>query len=169
MRTLSGPLAAAIAATSVAPGFLVSIAFPTPVYFSSRGDVTYSSQLYSSQAMNVAGYAADGNAEQRAVLKIQNLDDALAALILNYGIAERAITISIFYGDGPTITDVVKVFEGVGDKAEILEREVSITLASQALQTLVAPRDVISKGNGFNWLPASGSKLSWNGDTIIFQ
>lgn len=164
MRTLSANTQSEVSQPVTQPGYLVEIFFSVANRLSTRGDITWNGYTWVSSDVRITGLSWDGSADQKGTLQLGNTDNAFGSLVLNEGVADRAINIYQFYGAAPAAGDPVFVFSGVGDAAEIYPDKVSITLTSAASKTLASPRNFITKANGFNHLPAAGVHIPWNGE-----
>jgi hypothetical protein len=71
------------------------------------------------------------------------------------------------YAGATAAGDVVQVFAGVTDGADIDARRVTLQLVAQANRTLYSPRVFINKAAGFNFLQPAGTKIFANGETFV--
>jgi hypothetical protein len=171
-RTLAGTTASGVSAAVTLPGYFVQIAFnggANTVYWSSRGTLTWNAQSWTAYDVQVTGLTTDGGGSAlNGTLVVGNHDLAAGALVLLYGVSGVAITVWAYYGDSaPGAGDPVKVFEGVGDNADIPEDgPVRITMQQSGGTTLYCPRTYMTPENGFNWLPTEGQLVVWNGETV---
>lgn len=169
MRTLSTPTQTEIAKTYTDPGYLVEIAFSTVVRLSSRADVSWNGSTWLASNVRVDGLSSDGQGAQTGVLTLGNADNVFGALVLNEGVAGRAIKVWKFYDGATAAADPVQVFSGWGDEAEIGLTEVRISLVSESLESLSSPRNFINKANGFNHLPPAGTIINWGGQAYRLE
>lgn len=65
--------------------------------------------------------------------------------------------------------DAVKVFSGVLDGLEYDEKSCNISLSPESSKTQYTPRRYITKRNGFSFLPQSGLKFYWGGETFTLE
>lgn len=173
MRTLSTPTQTEIAKTYTDPGYLVEIAFSTVVRLSSRGDVSWNGSSWlgseSGRDVGVDGLGSDGQGAQTGSLTLGNADNVVGALVLNEGVAGRAVKVWKFYEGATAAADPAQIFSGCGDEAEIGLTEVRISLVSESLQSLDSPRTRITKANGFNHLPPAGTIINWGGQAYRLE
>lgn len=162
-RILTSALVAKLGLTVTQPGYLVSFAFSTPVYWSSLGDVTWNGQLYTGADLRVEGLSRGETSAQRASLSIGNLDLAVGAIVLNEGVADKAVNIYTVYSGATATDDVVQEFSGVGAAAEV-DKRVIITMNGQGSQRAFAPRRRISPDTGFNYVLPAGSIITVSGE-----
>ena len=168
-RTLNGTVTTAVGAAVTLPGYLVAIDFATPVYLSSRGDLTWNSKSWVAWAVRIIGLAIDGAASaQDGTLILGNTDYTMGALVLAEGVAGRAVSVWKLYGETPALADPVLVFSGVADGATINPDggDVTITLQQAGGVTLYCPRTYINRASGFSHIPADGTLIQWNGETF---
>lgn len=169
MRTLSTPTQTEVDKTSTSPGYLVEIGFSTTVRISSRADVSWNGSTWLASDVQIEGIGSDGQGSQTGSLTLGNTDNVFGALVLNEGVAGRAIKIWAFYEGAIAAADPVQVFSGWGDEAEIGLTEVRISLVSESLQSLISPRRFINKASGFNHLPSAGTIINWGGQAYKLE
>lgn len=170
MRTLSTPTGDRVDLEATQPGYLVLIEFSTPQRFSTRGDVTWNSLVYTSADLSVRGLVWDGKAEQNGTLNFTSLDNALITLILSEGVAGRRVAIWKFYEGAVAVGDPLMLFDGHGDSLSINPEtsDVTITLKGAGSTTQFTPRRFISKPV-FNFLPAPGTVFQMGNQTITLE
>lgn len=167
MRTLSTPTNNATQLTITTPAFFVELGFSTILHLSTRGDHSWGGYAWTGGRLGrVSGLQWDGKGQQSGSIDLINTDLAYSALVLNEGVADRAVRIWKFYGDNPDTLDPVAVFDGVADTADIGADAVRITLLGENTRTLYSPRRFIGPGTGFNHLTPAGRKITWGGQTI---
>lgn len=160
MRTLDAALITELGLTVTRPGYLVSIGFSTPQYFSTLGDVSFDSKTWYGASLKVEGLQRATKTGRTAMLRFGDSDHAIAALVLNEGIADRAISIYSVYAGAPT--HAVLELNAVGDACEIGDL-VGISVIEFATVKAKIPRRRISADTGFNYLIPSGSGIFSNG------
>ena len=163
MRTLSETTETLTAAPATKPGWLVELAWATPVRLSSRGSVSWAG--YAWVPDTIAGVSIG----EGGYVELANGDLAYSALVMNEGVADVPCRIWKFYGDAPGAEDPVLVFDGVLDRAEINHSAVKITLAQEASRTKMAPRQRIDSSGGFNHLRPAGTRISWGGQVYVLE
>ena len=165
MRSLSPELLAELGLTITRPGYLVAIDFSTPLYLSTLGDITWNGHTWIAADIKVQGLAKDERGDARGTLTLGNMLLDYGALVLNEGVADRAITLySVWSG----VTEPIEEFNGVGDACDIGER-VSISLAGQGSRALYSPRRFINQSTGFSTLLPTGAKISIGAQTYILE
>jgi hypothetical protein len=165
--TSTGVTAGASGSAAGEPGYLVEILFPTPLRLSTRGQVAWSGQTWLPWRVSVQGLTVDAQgSESTGSLVIGNADYSISALILLNGIAQRGVNIWKFYSATPGASDPVQIFAGLADAASFdpANRNVSVTLGQANTRALDAPRFYITAENGFNFVPAPGSFIDWDGE-----
>lgn len=169
MRSLSSNLQAAYSAPVQKPAWLIEIGFPTPMYMSSYGDVTWNSHNWLGFDVDVSGIKV-GALSLAGSLNIGNADDAIGTVVLLYGVTDRTIR---FWGYDAGITslaagDPVLVADGVGGGAVISEKSVSISLRD-LVEYRLGPRAVVSRENGFTAFLPAGRTLVINGISFVLE
>lgn len=170
MRTLSSAAQAALAATVTRPIYLIEIAFSPVSRLSTAGDVTWNSLSWSGgERVAVSGLSADGSGRQSGRVVIGNADLVFGALVLNNGVADRAVT--IWSGDAAALAtgDLEMVFSGVIGSAETSIEQVVLNLTSQGSRATVCPRRRIDASSGFNHLTPAGKQLRLGNITYTLQ
>lgn len=165
MRTLAAAVSVEHGKPITAPGYFVSVAFAATYRASTRGTITWDSQTWLGASCSVSGLALDGGPAQDGALTFGDTDGVIAALALDEGVADRAVEVWAFHGSAPAAGDPVRIFSGVADGYRIDTERAIVTIGLKQAQVLFAPRLYISQASGFNWLPAAGTKLVWNGET----
>lgn len=165
MRTLSAPLLAELGLTVTRPGYLVQIDFSTPLYLSTLGDISWNGHTWTGADLKVSGLATSESGRQAGRLTLGNAWADYGALVLNEGVADRAIAIyAVWAGQIEPLLE----FSGVGDAAEVGDR-VSISLAAQGSRSLYSPRRFINSSTGFNTLLPAGTKVTIGTQTFTLE
>lgn len=164
MRTLTGTLIAELGLTVTRPGYLVSIGFSTPQYYSTLGNVTWGGDTWLATSLKVEGLQRTTKTGRAALLRFGDADQAMAALTLNEGVADRAVRIYAVYAGASG--DAVLELSGVGDACEI-NQDVAISVVEFAAIKAQLPRRRISKESGFNTMIPSGTGM-WINGSIYF-
>lgn len=167
MKTLTAAVQTEIAKPVTLPGYLVEIMFSTPFRVSSRGDINWDGKVFIAWGFDVQGLDTDAaRSALQGTLDFLNTDNALGTLVLNEGVADRAIRVWQIYGEAPGTFDPVPMFAGAGDDASLDPKagRCQITLMQAGGVTLFAPRSYITREAGFNFLPASGTIINWGGE-----
>jgi hypothetical protein len=161
MKTLSSALQTALGAPVQRPAVLVEIAFSTVWRGTTGAAITWSGQSWPARDMSMAGLRVDALAVNGSVV-IGNTDDAMAALLLNEGIADRPVKIWGYDAAATATADVVLLSgDSVGASFVLTEREARIDLRHRA-ELVVGPRTWLTPENFGPMLPA-GATLRING------
>jgi hypothetical protein len=169
-RTISAALTTAIGLDVVAPGYLVEIAFGTPLRLSSRGTLSWSGSAWTAWDVRVQGLGISaGQSSGAGSLSIGNADYSVSALVLGEGIANRVVNVWAFYTESPATADPVHVFAGVADDAQIdpTRGVVTVSLVQTNARALFAPRLYITPESGFSHLPAPSTVIDWDGERYV--
>lgn len=173
MRTLSSNTAAGVAADVTLPRFLVKIAFSTPVYLTTNGaEITWDGKIWVPYNVQLPTATIDANTDFKGDLTFGNADNAMSAQILGEGVADRQISIWMFYGTGPALAsdDPVMLFYGVGSKASCgTDGRIIVSLAQQSGVLEMTPRQVIGPRIGANWVPPAGTIIDWDGQAYRLE
>lgn len=167
-RSVSTGTAAEIVKTITQPHNLVKIAYDTPLYYCSSGDVTWDGQVWAGQDITLSNLNPD---KGTGTLIIGDVSGVFGALVLQYGIADVPITIWRLYGAGPWATgDEELLFAGVGGGVDWRpKKSVKIDLQPAANRMMFSPRIVIAASLGLNHLPVEGQAITWEGETYILE
>lgn len=164
MKSLTAPMAAAVATTITTPAYLVELGWTTVLRLSSRGDQSWDGQTWVGGRLGkVSLSAAQGSIE------IGNSDLAYSALILTESAADIGCRAWKFYGDNPANDDPIMIFDGILDGATIDRDRVVLTLAQANRRTMYSPRLFIGPENGFHHLAPTGTRITWGGQTYILE
>ena len=161
MISLSAALQAAQGGVIQKPAWLIYLGFSSPLRLSSFDEVSYDGNTWSAYDVDVSGIRIDV-ARIAGELVIQNADDAIGALILGEGVADK--TVKVYgYDAGATATeDVVHLVTCVGGSSSISHDRVTISLRSPASFT-ASPREFVNVASGFTYLIPIGTQLRING------
>lgn len=165
MRTLSASLLAELNLSVTRPGYFVQIDFSTPLRLSTMGDITWGGYTWYGSPVKVSNIQKDENGSQSGTLVLGNLSLDYGAIVLNEGVADRAITI---YAVWAGVVEPIMEFYGVGDSAEVGD-DVVISLVSQGTKTLYSPRRFINAASGFMTLLPRGTKIRIGQETITLD
>lgn len=168
MRTLSSPLLTELGLAITRPGYLVSIAFTSPVYLSTFGDVEWNSIAWAGTDMSIRGLASSIEGAHSATIELDNSDLAWSSLILSNGVSRRAVKIYAAYAGALGTADVVQVHDGVGAKASINSNRAIITTAAPGEATS-SPRKFVGAATGFQHLQPAGTVIPFNGETFVLD
>lgn len=161
-KTLAASIATATGQRITTPGYLVQIDFSTPLRLSSRGDQSWNDYTWTRGRLGKVDAGEGGGS-----IELLNADLAMSALVLNEGLADRAVTVWAFYADNPT--DVEQVFAGVADSTEIGSERVRTRLLPENRATQYSPRRFINAAAGFNTLMPAGTRITWGGQTFVLE
>lgn len=169
MRTLVGTTSSGVAAAVTTPGYFVEFGWSSTGRYSTRGTLTWNSQTWTATDVRVSGLADDSSSSAlEGVLQFANADLAIGALVFAQGVAGKTVRVWSFYGDSnPGASDPVLVFDGIADSAQFRDGgPVVIRIMQQAASTLYIPRIYMTPAAGFNWLPADGQLIEFNGEKV---
>ena len=161
-KTLAASIATATGQRVTTPGYLVQIDFSTVLRLSTRGDQSYGGYTWTAGRLGKVDAGEGGGS-----IELLNGDLAMSALVLNEGLAGRAVTVWAFYADNPT--DVEQVFAGVADASDIGQAVVRTRLLPEGRNTQYSPRRFINAASGFNTLMPAGTRLTWGGQTFVLE
>lgn len=169
MRTLAGTTSSGVSAAVTAPGYFVEFGWSITGRYSTRGTLTWDSQTWTATDVQVSGLSDDSaSAAIDGALQFGNSDLIIGALVFAQGVAGKTVRVWAFYGDtAPGTSDPVLVFDGVADSATFADGgPVTIRIIQAATATLWIPRLYMTPDTGFNFLPADGQIVEWNGERV---
>jgi hypothetical protein len=162
MKTISSPLAAALAAPVQQPAWLVEMHFGTVQRWSSMATVTWNGHTWARRDMRVDGL----NVQPFKVggsLVLGNEDDGIGTLLLTEGAQDRRIVVYGYDAGGLTGTaDVVWLCDAVGSAAQLSETEARIALRHRS-EFVQSPRTYVAPAAGFTQLLPADTVLRING------
>lgn len=170
MKTLTPALLTELGLVSTRPGYLISLGYSLPIRLSTMGDISWNSLAWAGNNMNIrlSGLSQDGKGANTCNLEVGNIDLSYGALVLNEGASDIPVVIYSVYAGATDASDVIQVFSGVLDGANISETKVSFTLVSQNNKTLYSPRVFINKPK-FNFLQPANTKIVFGNETFILE
>lgn len=154
-------------------GFLLEITFSgvnvgdadEVVRRSTYGTVTWNSYPWPGANLVIGGFSADGKSASATIA-----DDASATwrtlCMRGAGPRNRKVRIWKVYINALGTTDPAQFFEGVTDGVAIRQGVVNLSFARLNVGVMFAPRQRINAANGFNFLAAKGSVISWGNQQI---
>lgn len=165
MLTLSTATAAAVAAPSTAPRYLMLIESTPALRLTNGATCTWGGHTWTASAFFVDSIEALPSGGTRGTLQFLNHDLAFGALVLT-GAADLPVTIWAVYGDGPhAADDPVLELTGAIDEAEIVGvTRVRMTIEATASEYSHLPRHRVAPPV-FNHLPPAGTTFTWGGET----
>ncbi len=170
LRVVSSTLQTKLDAVVTEPGYLIKVDFSTVLRYSSRGNITYSGNLFIGSDVMVSGLSWNSQGIQQGSVKIGNTDLAFGAIAFVEGFSDRPVTIWQFYEGAVGASDVVELFSGVGTgECEITEREVSFSVISQSSRTKFSPRRYMTRENGFAENTPIGTRIPWGNEIYIIE
>lgn len=151
------------------PFYIVKLEFETSTsYLSETQQVTFESNVYQEGAIRVGSFSWEATGQQVGTIGLLNENNAATALVLNNTVQDVPISIYLVYSTGPsTTTDPILVVKGVMSGSS-LGPEISIigVLTSKA-ETEFAPQDFYTIEEGYNWLPPTGTVVTWAGEKYV--
>ena len=166
MRTLSATITSAVAQDVTQPIYLLRMGFSSELTVATWGaDINWNGETWS----------ASGIAVKRLGIKSGSIEFPLAddgpwlSLLLNEGARERAITIYEYHTDlsaSPQVSDAVAVFTGIMDGVRITDRAIVEVLESTTAKRF--PHTSIDRPV-YNYLPVSGSRITWGTDYLVVE
>lgn len=167
MRTLSQALQDAYAANVQRPAWLMTVAWPEPVYLSSYGDVSnFQGHFWVATDMDVSKVKIAGT-EISGSVSLGNADDLFASATLNHGIAGREILIYGYDAAATATGDILLLARAVGGKATITPDKVVFTVR-EPVSRMFTPR-LFVQPPAFNHLLPAGTVLTINGQTYKIE
>lgn len=161
-KVLAPSITSAAGQRVTTPGFLVEIGFAFPLRLSTRGDQSWAGAVWTGGRLGKVDAGEGGGS-----LELLNSDLAMSALVLNEGLADRAVAVWAFYGDNPV--DAEPVFAGVADASDIGAERVRVRLLPGGRATEHSPRRFINAASGFSTLAPTGTRVSWGGQTYVLE
>lgn len=162
MRTLSTPTSNAVTGTNTAPAYLIRIGWTTVTRLTT-GDaaLSWDGYLWVPAEARLTGIGWDKTGALSGSLILGNAEQQFSALALNEGVADVDITIWAYDRSATAAGDPVKVFDGFGGRLSANDDAINIELAAQRSRALKAPRQRVTRANGFSLLPAAGTIVRW--------
>lgn len=170
-RTVPANTQAVLTDQHTRPFFIVKIEFPgTTGYYSESQEVTFETNTYIEGAIRVGSFQWTGEGTQEGQIAFLNENDAATALVLNNQIQDTPISIYKTYSTSPTTnTDPVFMAKGVLSGSTISPKETIVGVLTSKAQTEFVPREFFTVEEGFNWLPAVGTVVTWNNEKYVLE
>lgn len=177
MRTdISAPVALELVKPTTLLGYLVELTFsgvnksdPDRIArICTYGDLHWNSVPWPGCNATVTGFTGDSKS---ARVMIFDADASWRTLGLSgTGVRNKRARVWKVYVNALGAADPVQTFEGVGDDFHVSPGgRVEIGLSRQNAGVLYAPRKRITASNGFNFLAAAGSTITWGNQQITLN
>ena len=157
-RTLDANTTTAVGADITRPLFLVSMAFDSIVYYSSRDQRTWDSKTWLAASMKVTNPTSEN-----PTITIFNESTTFGQTVLADGTAGRAISIWQAYGMTSGYTDPMLIFTGEMGESQIGK---NVVIKCKRNSTVLTPRLYVTEPT-FNHLPKAGARIVTANNQII--
>ncbi|PUB82372.1 MAG: hypothetical protein DBP02_15070 [gamma proteobacterium symbiont of Ctena orbiculata] len=169
MRNLSATVSTAVAQDSTTPVYLVELGYAPAIRLSTVGDVSWNGQNWIDSGVEVRSIRQTKGGGQTASLRLLNHDNAYGALVLGNGIRDIPVDIYQLYGSDPyAVDDAEHLFSGVISGVPSIDDYVTMTLVSDGVLTARTPRVQLSSFLGED-MPIPGTRILWNGDSLVLE
>jgi hypothetical protein len=162
-RTVAGDTQAQLTSQSVRPFHIAEIEFGTgTVYLSEGKEITFNSNNFLDGTLTVGDIGWDNAGMQVGRISLADYDGSTLALMLTNQIADTPINLWLTYGTAGTgFTTPILVAKGTLNPISITEDEIVLEITPVNINTEFFPRRYCTKGEGFNYLPKSGTVVEW--------
>lgn len=159
-RTITGPMAVALAKQFTNPVYLITQDFGASIVRSStREFIDYAGNDYViTTGARVESFSAD-----RFAWSLDNSDRGISVLALGNDVGGNDVTLELYY-EGEAVT----LFVGVLDEWHTQGQRVVFSATSQAAKQQRFPNERAINGT-FNHLPAPGSNIQWGQQSVILE
>lgn len=167
-RSVSPATEAKLSAGAWAPGYLVDMRIsPSPLRFSTRGELTWNGLVFIPAVLTVSGLVDDSS---EGLLTFKDPSLAIQTLARTVNLVGRRVAIARFYEGATGLTDPIWFFEGViagAREAAPPVLEVPLSRVS-AMRGLTPPRRV-NRASGFNVLAPEGKVIRFRGSNFRLE
>lgn len=157
-RTLDANTTTAVGSDVTRPLFLVAMGFDTPVYYSTRDQVSWDSKTWIAASITVANPTS-----KTPTISIFNESTTFGQMVLGEGTSGKTVTIYQAYGMTSGYTTPIPIFSGEMGESQI-GRHVIIKCKRNASQ--LTPRLYVTPPT-FNNTPKAGSRIETANNQII--
>lgn len=164
-RTISTALQAEFDKSVTRVGYLLELNTSPTLRWCDVGQVTWQGNTYVPFDFDVSGVGS--GVSKTARLEIQNLDSAVAAILLG---AQASALICDLWQVAPSATgnaDVVRLGKFLFADMEIKLDKLQARLISQSSIDAFSPRRRVDPYNGFNYALPEGAVIAWENDLYI--
>jgi len=169
MRTLTASLQDRVEDPVTRPGLLVEISFDDPLKLSSRATLDWNGSTWIGWHIDARGIQVDArNGGFSGGLTLGNTDLTVSTLIMGEGVADRPISMWVFYGDAPSVDEGLVMYSGVcgSSRLDFSSAMVQLSIEVGGGRTTYSPREYMTKYRGFSLLPADGTLITWDGEVF---
>lgn len=165
-RTVAGDTQTEIVKQSVAPFFLVQIAFASTgtAYISSGPTVTYGGNVYSGGYIEVSDIKWDVQGAQGAKLYLPDYNGSALAFALGNVIVDTECWVYFCYGDASAHTTPELLIHGYVNPGRMDAMGIELNVASIKADDEFYPQEYCTAENGFSFLPEDGKVIEWAGE-----
>ncbi len=150
-------------------GYLLQINASQTLRWSNRGAVTYNGVPWIPVDFELEGLQFRPDADPKASLKVQNLDDTVGALFLTEPMADATIDVYQFTPNALTAGDAVYLVKMVFDKVTIGLDSLAAQLAAFSSVYQFSPRRRVDAYNGFKFALPPGTVLAWGNEQFVLK
>ena len=169
-RTIDSGLSSELTADVTRPLYLLYLGFNTPLRLSSRKDISWGGYLWSSKGFEVNGFSWGAGGAQSGTIRLPNESNDMTAVVLGETTADKQVKLWVTYldTDGNIVTPeeyAIGVMDGVTAGLDYVDLDVILSNSVRG----TALRKRITAAEGFNFLPAPGTKITWGNIEITIE
>lgn len=126
---------------------------------------------YQEGMVKVSDFGWGGDGSQDGTIAVENPDGFAEDLFYNNSLIEASVFIWIVYrkSDG---TFTSRTLLAAGSCTDVVMDGLDyavMTIATGTVFTQFLPKRYFNKDNGFNWIPAEGTTIIWNGQKYLLE
>ena len=170
-RTIPADVETEVVKQHTVPFFIVKMEFVAATsYMSEAQTVTFETNVYLEGAIKVGTFSWSPDGVQKGSVELLNENNAATALVLNNTVQDVPVTIYQVYSLTPTTnTTPVLYSKGVLSGSNIRPEKSVLGVLTSKAETDFAPRDFFTIEEGFNWLPPTGTVVTWADEKYVLE
>lgn len=166
-RTVSVGTGAKLAGPAYAAGFLVQLNLSAILRLSTRGDITWNSQIYIRSVFSVSSIEDDSSA---GTLTFDDPTLAIQTLVRVESLIGKRVQIARFYEGALGTTDPIWFFDGYIESAREERRpRLVMTVSRLAAQRSLTPPRRVGRASGFNVVQPEGRLINFRGSSFRLE
>lgn len=166
-RTISTALQAELDKTVTRIGYLLELNTSPVLRWCNLGEVTWDSVVWVPYDFELSGVGSADDGPSRASLKVQNLDSAAAAALLDADMAALVLDVWQVAPAATGASDVIRLGRYLVDDLEISTDKLELRLLPEGSVDAFSPRKRIDPSNGFNYALAPGVTIAWESEIYV--
>lgn len=169
-RGISGDLQIELSKTITRVGYLLEFSgLSQTLRWCDIGNVTWNGNIFVPYEFTISGIGDSVDGNRTPSLKVQNLDNAAAAIFANADMSAAKLTAWQVAPAAVDPEDPVPLGVFMFGDMEIGLDTLSLRLVNELMLDAYAPRRRVDPANGFNYAMPEGTQIAWENEIYIVE